>query len=137
MGVSGGKGGGLGINPRTAGVLQKQHTRPDILLLPTTDLALAIEIPDRLGEQVQHVRTLRGEDVVDVVRRDDVGLAAFQRARDAQEADEVGVVCVEELPTPSPTPISISISISTLTLTLTHPNHYQGTGIGAYLAFVR
>lgn len=91
--------------------LQKHHTRPDILLLPATDLALAIEIPDRLGEQVQHVRTLGGEDIVDVVRRDDVGLAALEGAGDAQEADEVGVVCVEEL--------SITTNQPPLTLTTT------------------
>ena len=61
------------------------------------DLTLAIEVPDRLGESLSDVGVFLLQDVPDVVDGDDVRLAAFQRPRDAQQADDVAVVGVEEL----------------------------------------
>lgn len=61
------------------------------------DLALAVEVPDGLGEGFRDVWVLALQGVPDVVRRDDIRLAAFERAVDAEKADDVTVVCVEEL----------------------------------------
>lgn len=61
------------------------------------DFAFAVEVPDGLREGFGDVGVFFLEGVPDVVRGDDVGLAAFQRAVDAQQADDVAVVGVEEL----------------------------------------
>lgn len=61
------------------------------------DFALAVEVPDGLGEGLGDVGVLFLEGVPDVVGRDDVGLAALEGAVDAEQADDVAVVGVEEL----------------------------------------
>lgn len=66
-------------------------------LLAGGDLALAVEVPDWLGQSFGDVGVLALEGVPDVVGGDDVRLAAFEGAGDAQQADDVAVVGVEEL----------------------------------------
>ena len=61
------------------------------------DFAFAVEIPDRFREGFEDVGPGSVQDVPDVVGGDDVGFAAFESAGEAEEADEVGVVGVEEL----------------------------------------
>ena len=61
------------------------------------DLTFPIEVPDRLGESLGDVGVFILQDVPDVVDGDDVGLAALEGAGDAQQANDVAVVGVEEL----------------------------------------
>lgn len=68
-----------------------------VLFLPLADFALAVEVPDRLGERPHDVRPLVLQDVVDVVHARDVTFAPLERAMDAQQADDVARVRVEEL----------------------------------------
>lgn len=69
----------------------------DVGLLANGNLALAVEVPDGLGEGAGDIGTLALESVPDVVGGDNVGLAALLGAVDAEKADKVGVVAVEEL----------------------------------------
>jgi len=66
-------------------------------LLADGDFALAVEVPDGLGEGLGDVGVFLLEGVPDVVGGDDVGLAAFEGTVDAEQADDVAVVGVEEL----------------------------------------
>ena len=61
------------------------------------DFALAVEVPDGLGEEAEEVRVRGAQGVVDVVDGGDVGFAAGEGAGDAEEADDVGGVAVEVL----------------------------------------
>lgn len=61
------------------------------------DFAFAVEVPDWLGEEAEDGRVGAAEGVVDVVDGGDVGFAAGEGAGDAEEADDVGGVAVEEL----------------------------------------
>lgn len=74
-----------------------EHGGADVGVLAPGYLALAVEVPDRLGEESEDVGPGEAEGVVDVVDGGDVGFAALEGAGDAEEADEVGVVAVEEL----------------------------------------
>lgn len=68
-----------------------------ILVNVCGNLALAVKVPDWLGEQLSNVRSLCLEDVPDVVDRSNVTLATGLSSGDAEEADNVTGVCVEEL----------------------------------------
>ena len=61
------------------------------------DFAFAIEVPDWAGEEAEDGRVGAAEGVVDVVDGGDVGFAAGEGAGNAEEADDVGGVAVEEL----------------------------------------
>lgn len=78
--------------------LEVEDGRADVGLLAARHLALAVEIPHRLGQQVGHVRVSGLQGVPHVVDGGDVGLAAFLGACEAEEPHDVRVVGVEELP---------------------------------------
>lgn len=78
--------------------LQKEHARLDPRLLAIADLALAIKVPHRAGQQLGHLGVLGAQRVPDVVDADNVALATFLGAVHAQQADNVARVGVEELP---------------------------------------
>lgn len=88
----------LAVKPPLAAVLQIHNRLTDPLLLALRHLALAVKVPDGLGEELGHVRVLLLQRVPDVMDRDNVALAALLRTVHAQEADDVAVVGVEELP---------------------------------------
>lgn len=69
----------------------------DVGGLVAGDFAFAVEVPDWLGEECEGVRVCGAEGVVDVVDGGDVGFATGEGAGDAEEADDVGGVAVEEL----------------------------------------
>ena len=87
----------LGVDPALASGFEEEDGGADPRLLAGGDLALPVEVPDGLGEEVGDVRALRLQRVPDQVGGGDVALAAVGGARDAQQADDVGVVGVEEL----------------------------------------
>lgn len=98
----------VGVEPRVdAGLLpvgpvfQVDHTTADPGLLASGDFSLAVKVPVWGGEGFDDVWVRALQDVEDVVRGDDVGFAAGLGFRDAEEADEVGAVCVEVLSFPS------------------------------------
>lgn len=88
----------LAVHTSLAARLQKEDGRLDPLVLALADLALAVKVPDGLGQQLGHVRVLALQRVPDVVHADNVALAALLRAVAAQQADNVARVGVEELP---------------------------------------
>jgi hypothetical protein len=61
------------------------------------DLALTVEVPDGLRESLCDVGVFLLQDVPDVVDGDDVRLATLKSAGDAEQANDVAVVGVEEL----------------------------------------
>jgi hypothetical protein len=69
----------------------------DVWFFADGDLAFAVEVPDWFCQSFCDVWAFTLEGVPDVVRGDDVRFAAFESAGDAEEADDVGVVGVEEL----------------------------------------
>lgn len=110
----------LGINPRVLPTLQINHARLDILLLSCARLALPVEVPDRLRESLEHIRALLRQDVVNIVRGAQVRFTSLPGAVDAKQANDIGVVCVEELSTQ-----------------LAHAKEKKKRMKGTYLAFVR
>lgn len=89
----------LGINARVLPTLQIYNTRLDILLLSRARLALPVEVPDRFREGLEHIRALLRQDVIDVVRGAQVRFTSLLGAVDAKQANDIGVICVEELST--------------------------------------
>jgi len=61
------------------------------------NLAFAIKVPNWLNKCSQDIWALRSQDIVHVVRGDDVRLASFERPYYAEQADKVRVISVEEL----------------------------------------
>lgn len=97
-----GRGGGgwwyiLGINSSILPNLLIKNTSPDPLLLPPTDLTLAIKIPIRFRERFRHVRVSALQVIEDLVRGDDVGFATAMCLVQAEQSHNVAVVGVEEL----------------------------------------
>lgn len=88
----------LAVDATLAPGLEVEDAGADPLVLALADLALAVEIPHRLGQQLRDVRVLGLQGVPDVVDGDDVALAALLRAVHAQQAHDVARVRVEELP---------------------------------------
>lgn len=60
-------------------------------------LALAVVVPDGLCEDLRDVGALDLQGVPDVLGGGEVGFAAFKGAGNAEEADDVAVIDVEEL----------------------------------------
>ena len=87
----------LGVDAAVGAGLEVEDAGADVGVLAGTDFAFAVEIPDGFGEGFEDVGPGLVEDVPNVVGGDDVGFAAFEGAGEAEEADEVGVVGVEEL----------------------------------------
>lgn len=73
----------LSIHAPFFATLQVHNTRTDVLILFLAHLALSVEVPDWLGQGLEDVGALRGERVIDVVRRDDVRLAALESLSNA------------------------------------------------------
>ena len=92
-----------------------------------TDFAFAVEIPDRFGEGFEDVGPGSVQDVPDVVGGDDVGFAAFESAGETEEADEVGVVGVEELSGGWLVLFGMGVSSGSLSKV---SNMVQGLGVG-------
>lgn len=88
----------LGVDARVLASFQVHDACADILFLAARGLALAVKVPDTLGQRLEDIWAFARENVVDAVRRGQIGLAAFEGACNAQQADNVGVVGVEELP---------------------------------------
>ena len=78
--------------------LEVEDAGADVRVLALADLALAVEVPDGRGEQLGDGRVFVLQDVPDLVDAGDVGLAAFLGAGQAQQANDVGIIGVEELP---------------------------------------
>ena len=69
----------------------------DVWILALADLAFAVEIPDRLRQGFEHIRSLFFQNIVDVMHRCDIGLSPFKGFGDAEQPHKVRVVCMEEL----------------------------------------
>lgn len=80
------------------GRLEVEDAGADVGFLALADLAFAVKVPDGRGEEFGDGRVLLLQDVPDLVDAGDVGLAAVLGARETQQADDVAVVGVEELP---------------------------------------
>ena len=87
----------LGVDAAVGAGFEVEDAGADVGVLAGADFAFAVEIPDRFREGFEDVGPGLVQDVPDVVGGDDVGFAAFDSAGEAEEADEVGVVGVEEL----------------------------------------
>lgn len=88
----------LAVDAALAPGLEVEDGGANPLLLALADLALAVKVPHRLGQQLRHIRVLGLQRVPHVVDGDDVALAALLRPVDAQQAHDVARVRVEELP---------------------------------------
>lgn len=87
----------LDVDTWVVAAFEVDHAGADIFLLSLAGFALAVEVPDWLGEDLEDIRPLLGEGVVDMVRGDEVGFTSFEGSGNTEKADNVGVVCVEEL----------------------------------------
>ena len=87
----------LAVQPALAAVLNVHNRLADPLLLALAHLALAIKVPDGLGQELSHIGVLLLEGVPDVVHRHDIRLAAFLRAVHAQQTDDIAIIGMEEL----------------------------------------
>lgn len=87
----------LAVQSALAAVLNIHNRLTDPLLLALGDLALAVKVPDGLGQELGDVGVFLLKGVPYVVDRDDIRLAALLRAVHAEETDDVAVVGVEEL----------------------------------------
>lgn len=81
-----------------AEVFKVEDGLPRPLILAVGDLALAVKVPDGLGQELGDVWVLALERVPHAVHADKVALAALGGSLDAEEADDIAVVGVEELP---------------------------------------
>ncbi len=86
VGESEGRGGGglLGVDSAVGSGFEEEDAGADVGVLAAACLAFAVKVPDRFREGFNDVWVFLSQDVVDVVRRYDVGLASFERARDAE-----------------------------------------------------
>ena len=64
----------------------------NIRLFSSGCFSSAIEIPVRLRKSAEDVGPFAAERAVEEVSRDDIGFAAFKGSRDAEKADDVGVI---------------------------------------------
>ena len=67
------------------------------LLLSTRDLAFAIEVPNRLRQQISHVGIFLHQRIPHIVDADNVTFATFRRTMHTQQADNIAIVGMEEL----------------------------------------
>jgi len=89
---------GVEFEPHALAVaLGVQHAGNVPGVLALCDLAFAVKVPVWSCEGLDYVGVFALKGVVDVVRGGDVGFAAGEGFGDAEEADEVGAVCVVEL----------------------------------------
>lgn len=87
----------LRVYPRVVTCLQVKHTRPDPLLLTLACLSLAVKVPNRLRQQLRDVGMFLLQYVPDLMAAHQVTLTTLQRLSDAQQANKIRVVGVEEL----------------------------------------
>ncbi|CAH0055720.1 unnamed protein product [Clonostachys solani] len=87
----------LAVHAPLPAVLDVEDGLAHPLVLALGRLALAVKVPHGLGEELGDVRVLALEGVPDVVDADDVALAPLGGAVDAEEANHIAVVGVEEL----------------------------------------
>ena len=66
-------------------------------LLSLRNLALPVEVPDRLGQELGDIRALLLEDIPNVVDGADITLPAELSLGEAEQSDEVRVIGMEEL----------------------------------------
>ena len=74
-----------------------EDASPDVRILALADLAFAVEIPNRLRQGFEHIRSFFFQNIVDVVHGCDIGLSPFEGFGDAEQPHKVRVVCMEEL----------------------------------------
>jgi hypothetical protein len=82
---------------RVVARLEVEKGNADVLLLAEGGLALAVEVPDWLCEGLGDVGALALNGVPDVLGGCEVGFAALEGTGNAEEADDVAVIDVEEL----------------------------------------
>ena len=89
------------VNPLLLALLgnfEVENTRPYEVLLPPTRLPLPIKIPHRPGQKFRNIWVFLLQNIPHVMHTGHVALPALFRARDAQQADDIAVVGMEELP---------------------------------------
>lgn len=67
------------------------------LFLTFAYFALAVKVPDRLGQRLDDIRSLFLQNIVDMVYGGYIALPTLQCAVDAQQAHDIASVGVEEL----------------------------------------
>lgn len=87
----------LAVETALATVLYVNNRLANPLLLAIADLALAVKVPDRLGQSLGNIRVLLLENVPDVMNRDNVALTTLLGAVYAQKTDDITIISVEEL----------------------------------------
>jgi hypothetical protein len=82
---------------RVLALLHVEDRRADVLFLADGGLALAVKVPDGLCEGLGDVGALALQCVPDFLGGAEIGFSAFEGTGNAEEADDVTVVNVEEL----------------------------------------
>jgi hypothetical protein len=79
----------LGVYAAVGAFLEIEDRGLDIRFLALADLALAVEVPDGLGEGLSDVRTFLLQSVPDVVGGDDIGLPSLESASDTKKTYDI------------------------------------------------
>lgn len=87
----------LGVDTAVLAGLEVEDRSLDVWLLAVRHLALAVEVPDWLSEELGNVWTLLLEGIPDMVGGDNVRLSTLKCTGNAEKTNNVRIVRVEEL----------------------------------------
>jgi hypothetical protein len=88
----------LDIDPTPTIRFKIEHRGSYVRIFALANLTFTVKVPNGLGECSEYVWMVFAQDVVDMMSRDDVRLAALQCPRDAKQTNKVAIVSMKELP---------------------------------------
>ena len=62
----------LAIHPSFSSRFKVEDARSDVRILALADFTFAVEIPDRLREDLEHIGPFSSQDIIDMVHGSDV-----------------------------------------------------------------
>lgn len=87
----------LAVYSRILPRLQIKHTRPNPLVLPTTNLPLPIKIPHRFRQQPRYIRMFFLQNIPHLMTTHNITFPSLQRFRNTQQPHDIPIISVKEL----------------------------------------
>jgi hypothetical protein len=87
----------LRIDSRVGTFLQIEHRGPDVRVFTNARLSFTVKVPDGFGQCFGNIRAFILQGVPNEVGGDYVRLATFEGSRDAEQSNNIRVICMEIL----------------------------------------
>jgi hypothetical protein len=78
--------------------LQIEHRRPDVRVFANAGFSFAVKVPDGLSQSFGNIRAFFLQCVPNMVGGDYVRLTPFKSSSDAEQSNDIRVICMEKLP---------------------------------------